>query len=136
MAINSRAKGNRAERTVLKILKKHFGGEPWERKSMGIPGPDLLTPDNFPYAVEIKDDKSVRLKHFWKPNKQLKDFWEQAESQANGLGLEPLLIAKVEGIWFCWIQGYRFDYAMEIEEWCVGHKSDITQDDSENAQPA
>lgn len=108
--INSRAKGNRAEREVLKILKAKYGGEPWERKSMGIPGPDLLTPDDFPYAVEIKHDKRVRCKHLFSGHSVLEGFWKQAVTQASALGKKPLLIVKAEGIWFAsndtgWGQG-------------------------------
>lgn len=120
---NSRAKGNRGEREVLKILKSHFGGEPWERKSMGIPGPDLLTPNEFPYAVEVKFNKSIKLIHFFKENKQLKDWWKQTQEQAFALNKTPLLIVKVEGIWFAISREFlSTTFWKTLESWCVETK--------------
>jgi Holliday junction resolvase len=98
--VNSRAKGNQAERDVIKIFKKHFGGH-WERKPMGIPGPDILAPDNFNYNVEVKNDKSIKLKHLYKPCERLKAYWQQAIDQSTKDKL-PLLCIKIEGLWFAW----------------------------------
>lgn len=116
--VNSRRKGNTAEREVVTILRSHFPGK-WERKSMGIPGPDILPPDGFPYAIEVKNVKTVRLKHLFQPTLQLRGFWKQAVRQANDLNTEPLLIAKIEGIWFAFEStsegGYQWS---ELRPWC------------------
>ena len=118
MAINSRAKGNRGEREVAKIFRDALGGT-WERKSMGIPGPDLLCPPSFRFAVEVKHDKRIKALHTYTGSAVLTQYWKQADAQADALDLSPLLICKIEGKWLCsdgigrwelletWIQGYK-----------------------------
>jgi Holliday junction resolvase len=119
--VNSRAKGNRAEREVIKTLKKYFPGR-FERRTMGLAGADIVAPGDFKWAIEVKHDKSVRLKHIWKPTLKLMDFWLQARTQAAIAKKTPLLIAKIEGIWLCWEEiPNSFDFAHwvhEFEDWC------------------
>jgi hypothetical protein len=120
VVVNSRAKGNQGEREVCKILSRYFGGK-FERRSMGYEGNDIITPDGFPYGIEVKFDKSVRLKHFWKPTQKLKDFWKQTLAQCKNSGKHPLLCAKVEGMWFCWTHA-EFGFALNaylLEDWCI-----------------
>jgi Holliday junction resolvase len=126
--VNSRAKGNRAEREVIKTLKRHFVG-PFERRTMGLPGPDVVAPDEFHWAIEVKDDKTVRLKHIWKPTQKLIEFWEQATQQARVIRKNPLLVVKIEGLWFAWnvvhfdnANGYDFHSTKWLfENWCEDH---------------
>jgi Holliday junction resolvase len=113
MPINSRRKGNNAEREVCKILSKHFGGK-FERRSMGIAGSDIVAPDDFPYAVEVKHHKTVRAIHLFKGHNQLRKWWKQTEAQASGK--RPLLIVKVEGSWFCTTWGQGWDL---LNDWCA-----------------
>jgi hypothetical protein len=96
--INSRRKGNNAEREVCKILSKHFPGK-FERRSMGIAGSDIVCPDDFPYAVEVKHDKRISAIHLFKGHNVLRKWWEQACKQTPE-GKRPILLAKVEGCWF------------------------------------
>jgi Holliday junction resolvase len=125
--INSRAKGNRAERDVIKILNKHFPG-PFERRTMGLAGADIVAPDDFPWAIEVKNDFNLKLKHFWKPTERLHDFWDQAQRQATIVKKRPLLVAKIEGMWFCWespiencVPDFAVDYTL-FEDWCQVHE--------------
>lgn len=96
--INSKAKGNSAERVVCKLFRDALGGK-WERRSMGIPGCDIVAPESFQYALEVKHDKTLRCYHFWYPTDKLVSFWDQAKAQTP-LGKRPLLVMKVEGKWF------------------------------------
>lgn len=95
---NSRRKGNDAERAVATIMRTCFGGN-WERKSMGITGPDILPPDWFPYVIEVKHDKAIKLKHLFQPTKLLLSYYEQAKSHAKSTDKIPLLCIKIEGMW-------------------------------------
>lgn len=122
--VNSRAKGNEAERAVVKILSRYFPGK-FERRSMGIAGCDIVCPEDFLWAPEVKNNKMVRLKHFWKPTLQLTTFWVQTKTQAAALGKLPLLIVKAEGLWFCWDNiPNSYDFAHNVwlfEDWCENH---------------
>jgi hypothetical protein len=114
--VNSRRKGNQAERDVIKILKKYFGGH-WERKSMGIPGPDILAPEDFPFVIEVKNDKTVKAIHLLaKPdNQKLMRYWTQAVGQAQNTGKTALLVIKVEGHWFASTTWRDF---LPLNQWC------------------
>lgn len=119
--INSRRKGNQAERDVIKILRQYFPG-PWERKPMGIPGPDIQPPDDFPYAIEVKNHKSLRFKHLYEPTKLLLSFIKQAMDQAKDLKRDALLVIKIEGIWMC-CQGFEYRHFAYpswsvLTDWC------------------
>lgn len=117
--VNSRRKGNRGEREALNILKSHFGGH-WERKPLGIPGPDLLAPDDFPYAVEVKNEKAIRAIHLiGTPTKKLHDFWKQADAQADALDKLPLLVCKVESVWFACSEWGQWQL---LTDWCEREK--------------
>lgn len=98
--VNSRQKGNRGERKVMQFFRNWWGGD-WERRSMGYEGSDLITPDNFPFAVEVKDCEQLVTRHFFYPTKFLLACWQQAKVQAFDQGKAPLLVANVESKWYC-----------------------------------
>jgi hypothetical protein len=110
--INSRRKGNNAERQVCKILSRHFQGK-FERRSMGIAGCDIIAPDDFPYAVEVKHHKTVRAIHLLVGHFMLDKWWQQACEQANNK--TPLLVVKCERRWFCMDRASGW---VLFEEWC------------------
>ena len=118
--INSRRKGNSAERAVCKILSHYFGGK-FERRSMGIPGSDIVCPDNFPYAVEVKHDKRVKGIHLFKGHHSLRGFWKQAIKQGLAVSKDALLIVKVEGLFFVTAErsgdGCQSEWIL-LERWC------------------
>lgn len=97
--VNSKAKGGAAERDVMARLKDWYPGD-WRRKPFCQKGSDLITPDNFPWSVEVKHDKQLKLSHLWKPTKFLQACWEQTIEQAFDDNKKPLLIMKIEGAWF------------------------------------
>ena len=115
----SRDKGKRGEQEALKILRSHFGGL-WERRGAGEPGPDLITPVWFPYAVEVKNVSTVKLRHLWHPTAQLFDYTEQAVKQAHDVGKLPLLCIKVESMWFAWTADIKNEPAfLLLDVWCA-----------------
>lgn len=98
--VNSKLKGNKGEVQVLNLFRNWWGGH-WERHSMGYAGSDLITPENFPFAIEVKFDDKIQARHFFHPTKFLIKCWQQAKSQAADKGKSPLLVAKAEGTWYC-----------------------------------
>lgn len=68
---------------------------------MGYEGDDIITPDNFPFAIEVKDDEKLVTRHFFHPTKFFLDCWRQAKVQAFDKGKAPLLVANVESKWYC-----------------------------------
>lgn len=118
--VNSRLKGNKAERDVIKILSKYFPGK-FERRSMGIAGSDIICPDSFRYAPEVKHHKTVKAIHLLiGKNKKLNDWWEQADYQASQqMGKSTLLIVKCEGKWFCTeFSPAEVGHWALLEDWC------------------
>lgn len=97
--VNSKAKGGQAEREVMALLKEWHPGE-WRRKPFCQKGSDLITPETFPWSVEVKNDKQLHLGHLWKPTRFLQACWEQTIEQAFDDNKKPLLIMKIEGSWF------------------------------------
>lgn len=97
--VNSKAKGGAAERLIAKILADWWG-EPFARRPNKQKGSDHIVPKSFPFAVEVKDDKKLKVRHFFNPTNVIREFWEQARSQAEREHKQPLLICKAEGTWF------------------------------------
>jgi len=107
--INTRRKGNTAEREICKRLSKYFPGK-FERRSMGIKGCDVICSDEqFPYAVEVKHQISVKAIHLFIGNQSTKKWWSQTVNQAMRVGKQPLLVAKVERYWFCTTDGVNWN---------------------------
>jgi len=99
MAVNGRRKGSAAEREICKLFSMWWNGT-FQRRSLGIAGSDIVTPDGFPWALEVKHVKTMKTRHLWKPTADLVKFWKQACDQAAIEDRDPLLVAKIEGAWF------------------------------------
>lgn len=102
--INSRRKGYRAQWEIMRQLRSWWGGH-WEGRSAGIPGSDLITPEDFPYCVEVKNEASIKIRHFFKPSALLIAHWKQAVNQTKPTvdTTRPkgaMLVTKAESIWF------------------------------------
>lgn len=104
--VNGFRKGKKGELDVVHLLTHHFG-EGFKRKKLGEAGSDIQCRPNFNWAVEVKDRNTVKLKHLFKPNTHLRAYWRQAKQQAMVEGKQPLLIIKIEGLWFAIVE---FDY--------------------------
>lgn len=104
--VNSFHKGKRGELEAVSLLIKHFG-KGFRRKRLGTPGSDIETPYEFPWSVEAKNVKTVKLKHLFRPTAELLAYWQQTKRQAKDEGKKPLLIIKIESIWFACVE---FDY--------------------------
>lgn len=100
MGTKSRNKGAQGERDVLKLFKEWWGGQPWRRSGVGFEGKDLICPEDFPFSIEVKNHKNARCKWFWTPTEQLLSWWGQAVEQAIADERKPLLVLKVESMWF------------------------------------
>lgn len=96
---NGRQKGSSAERQVCKMLREWWGGT-FQRRSLGMPGDDLIGPPNFGWSVEVKHVKALKVKHLFWPTAQLRSFWMQCLNQASKLGKAPALFCKIEGSWY------------------------------------
>lgn len=100
--LSSLRKGQAAERAVMHMFQDKFGGH-WERRPLGIPGPDIFSPSWFPYSIEVKCIKEIKVAHLFgreKPTAMLRDCWNQAVGEAKILEKAPLLVIKSQRQWF------------------------------------
>ena len=97
--VNSRRKGMTGELEVCHILSEALN-DSFTRNRIGVSVCDVIAPAWFPFAVEIKNAKTVKLVHlFGKHTKELDNYWKQCSSQADILNKYPLLIVKAEKLW-------------------------------------
>jgi hypothetical protein len=110
--LNSRAKGCRAEREAVNLLRKVFKDDAFRRRGCGFEDFDIIVPDWFPFVVEVKDRKDMTFKRLLTCMQPIGSFMDQAESQAVAVGRKPneaLVLFKVEGRWWA---AARADSAM------------------------
>jgi len=117
----SRRKGVAAEQHIVKVFRNAFGGE-WSRKKIGTPGPDIETPKDFPFAIEVKNDASVKMIHLYRPTALLRKYWDQASAQADALDLAPLLVCKIESHWFA---STNWDEWRLLEDWIAYSRNSL-----------
>lgn len=111
MAINSRNKGNRAERLVAALLKewtgKDFsrtpssGGLNW--KSSNSKGDIVCTTEGhyFPMCIEVKHHQKTDFNEILVPSKKkpkILEFWAQCKRDAEKAGKTPLLFFKYNNL--------------------------------------
>lgn len=118
MGRREQQKGKYGERIVKRKFRDFFGGH-WERRPLGIPGPDIFAPEWFPYAIEVKNDARVISRWILirkRPTAVLRDFWMQASESAQMLNRKPLLVCNVEGTWFVSddVPGHQW---MKLDDW-------------------
>lgn len=111
--VNSKKKGNKAERDVAKWFKEwtgmdfqrvpQSGGLRWQ-KADNISG-DIICADydhnrEFPFSIEVKSYNSINFEHLIVNNKtnQVLKFWEQAKDDAKRAGKIPLLFMRYNGM--------------------------------------
>jgi len=107
--MNSKRKGNKAEREVTKLFKEwtgfefarvpSSGGLRWQRTSDTVG--DILCSDKvhylvFPFSVEVKNHKECDLHKIILSNKNndFLDFWKQAQDDAKRGEKIPMLLAR------------------------------------------
>src|SRR3972149_400880 len=100
MGSKSINKGRRGEREVVTALRKWWGGSPWGRRGLGHKGADIVTPDDFPYIVEVKNYKNFTFMEMVNGSKRLTGWWEQAFQQAKNNQRNSLLVVKVHREWW------------------------------------
>lgn len=107
MAINSRSKGQKAERLVVKLFekwtKKKFartpssGGLQWHR-TRDTTGDITCTTEGhrFPFSIEVKSYQQINFQHLLiKPKKiKIHEFWEQSVRDAKRGSKIPLLFMR------------------------------------------
>lgn len=112
---NSKKKGNRGENKLAKMLCERFGegsfkrtpssgaytgGKnrekaeylPWEAKI--VLASDIITPSNFNFIIEHKFYQEVNFWNLFSESSQWLDWIEQAKSDADFVGKEPMVIIK------------------------------------------
>ena len=84
MSINSRTKGKVGEREAIQIMRDYLG-EDYEFTRNLVQtrsgGHDIIGPDNFPFAIEVKRAKTPLINQWW----------AQAKDQADRAELIPAL---------------------------------------------
>lgn len=109
MAVNSKKKGNKAERDLCKWWKDWSGlefsrvpasgGLRWKKKD-DISGDVICTDDRhsrrFPFSIESKAHKDIKFEHLIldTKNKKILEFWEQAKTDAERSNKLPILFMR------------------------------------------
>jgi Holliday junction resolvase len=111
MAINSRNKGCKAERTVAKLMEKwtskqfartpSSGGLNW--KSANSKGDIVCTTEGhyFPFCIEVKHHAEINFSELYMPKKKkvkVLEFWEQCKRDALKANKIPLLFMRYNGL--------------------------------------
>lgn len=94
-------KGLRGEREAHQILKEWWGGSPWRVVGRYLHGPDLVTPETFPFDVEVKHHRRARVRWIVSSPFLLLDWWSRAKAISRK---PPLLLVKAEGIWLALVR--------------------------------
>lgn len=110
---NSKKKGNRGERDVAKWWETftgyEFGRVPasgglrW-KKTDNITSDVICTDDKhsrrFPFSIEVKFYKDINFEHILLGNKKckIKEFWDQAKSDADRGNKLPILMMRYNGM--------------------------------------
>lgn len=97
-------RGYQGEKQVMDLFKQYFPGG-WRRRGRGTAGSDLLVPESFPYSIEVKFQKHIKLRHLVYGHADLRKWWQQAIRQATSESRQPLLVLKVEGQW--WVRNFN-----------------------------
>lgn len=100
---SSRRKGMAGELEVVKLLQRVWGGE-FRRSGSGFDGKDIICPEGFPFTIEVKNRRDIRIKHLWFPNSAFKQCLKQACGQAAAEDKPFLLFVKAEGTWFAVVE--------------------------------
>lgn len=116
MAINSRSKGNKAERMAAAVFTE-WTGRPFSRtpssgglnwKSQNVKGDIVCTKEGhyFPFCVEIKHHNRIDFNELLlnKKNRKVVSFWEQCLNDAKRANKVPLLLFRYNNLpkdyWF------------------------------------
>lgn len=111
MAINTRKKGNRAQKNVINVISKwankkfksskQFGGPNWNHDPhVG----DILCDTEghfFPFCIEVKFYEKIDFSHLLVPkikNIQILDFWKQCTDDARNTQKVPILMMRYNGL--------------------------------------
>ena len=110
--INSKAKGNRVELEMAKILTKRFNLEFSRTPASGafatnkrgsdlrkdvideLTG-DLIVPKSFKFSIEVKSRKAFNFFDFFNKGGEIHEWLKQCEEDAEKSGKLPLLIVKI-----------------------------------------
>jgi Holliday junction resolvase len=106
MAINSRSKGQRGEKTVVKLFKEWTGmefsrtpasgGLRWKKDNTA--GDIVLTEEGiyFPFCIEIKFHKDINFSHllYLYESSEIGKFWEQTIRDAQRCDKVPILFMR------------------------------------------
>ena len=115
MKLNSKQKGNRGERELVKVLETRFGkgkfkrtpqsgahvgglnqemneNLPWEAKITLVS--DIITPSNFIFVLEHKYYEGANFWDLFNEKSELKDWLRQVELDASFVNKQPMLVCK------------------------------------------
>jgi len=149
--INSKAKGNRNELALTKILNERFNTKEFSRvpssgawtggknrdKASGLSeeakqtlSGDIMTPKNFLYSIESKAYASMEFWDLFNESSNLFSWMKQSEEDAEFVGKQPMLIVKInrhETLVFTKDMGFH-DYFFECRGWYCRHLKKFLED--------
>lgn len=106
--------GSQGERKVMEILQTWWGGEPWSTRTWGEIGPDITSPREFPFAVEVKAIGVARVKWFFRFGIAYRYHWAQTVRNARLSRRRPMLCMKCEEEWFVSIRATRLPRGLRL----------------------
>ena len=121
MAINSREKGRRGEQDVVKMFRSVWGGH-WSRRGIGVAGDVILTPPDFPFSIEVKNEADTTLNHCFmdRPSTLIKHYAQAAKQSGDRI---PLLVFKCDRKWYCAI-GEQLPSFLAVDRYLTCHWAD------------
>jgi len=121
MSSKSKNKGNRGETQVVKLLREYWGDNSFQRNlESGAAGTllerrgapkhvigalkgDIMTPENFPFCVEVKNYQSIDLFAIFRnpENNDVEQWWKQCCDDAEAAQKIPMMFMKYNfGSWY------------------------------------
>lgn len=154
--VNSKDKGARGERSLVRLLSERFpdkkgffrvvgSGNRWSQVTLTeqaaeVMTGDLVTPANFKLSIECKYGYAdIDLcSAFDNGNKQIDEFLDQTERDANRVKKIPLLCwRKPRGLWLAWLkqtwlpETAQFTYKLHYRDWIVLSLTELLKLDDE-----
>lgn len=137
--INSKNKGNTAERELCKIFEERFDGKKFMRVpnsgamfgasnrtlAEGVEGViantfvgDIIVPTNFRYSIESKFYKDISFWDLFNESSNLHQWFKQSESDAEFSNRKPMIVAKFNHRGrICFVKEKRKGYIFEHMGW-------------------
>lgn len=106
MGRKSTEKGRRGEQDIAARFRRALGGS-WGRRGLGHSGTDLVTPDGFPWAIEVKNYSSIAIGEILllKADSRIEKWLAEACKKSPSKAYGAVLVCKFRSRWFVYLYG-------------------------------